>query len=157
MNLNSKWSLFLCTRALFDVNGLDVWSYLLMPISIDAFLCAIFTASFLSDWPNVELTNLGAIREASVIRFSGAPSLGPEAIVSVSPLGTSLTIPLIHPGDVRLFAMNDIRFNGNRQTVLTVDRQQKLNAGLEPRSRSAEKVETRESTRRNSAYAWQPV
>lgn len=31
------------------------------------------------------------------MRFSGAPSLGPDVIVSVSPLATSFTMPLIQP------------------------------------------------------------
>lgn len=43
------------------------------------------------------LTNFGAISDDRVIRFSGAFRRGPDAILSVSPLGASLTIPCIHP------------------------------------------------------------
>ena len=51
-------------------------------------------------------TNLGAMREARVIRFSGAPTFGAEMIVRVSPLATSFTMPLIQPELGRLFAIS---------------------------------------------------
>ena len=53
----------------------------------------------------LKFTSLGAMREDSVMRFSGAPSFGPEAIVNVSPLEISLTTPLIHPELGLLFAI----------------------------------------------------
>lgn len=80
------------------------------------------------------LTNLGAIRDESVIRFSGGGTiLDVPTMVRVSPVFTSFTVPRNHPA-ILMFDENETsRRSAGVETALCLDSVQLLHLQLKSR------------------------